>query len=114
MTTTTKEKKRSCSRRDSRCSGLGLQLAAPSLACSQSVLASAVASDSTSSILFVVGLAGLVILAEVPLANGLLTGHESLLVEVNAHQRRQPMRVEIRIGESTGEGEDLPDIGFVV
>ena len=60
------------------------------------------------------GLAGLAVLEEVPFADVQLAGHEGLLVEVNAHQRRQPMRVEIRIGESAGEGEDLLDVGLVV
>ena len=46
--------------------------------------------------------------------SSLLGMHEGLLVEMNAHQRWKTMRVEIRIGESAGEGEDLLDVGLVV
>ena len=52
-------------------------------------------------------------LAEVPVANVLLfllSEHE-----VKAHQRRQPMTVEIRIGQSSGEGEGSTfDVDLVV
>jgi hypothetical protein len=39
-------------------------------------------------VLFVVGLTGLAVLSEVPLADGLLARLEGLLVEVNAHLMR--------------------------
>ena len=40
-------------------------------------------------VLFVVGLTGFAVLAEVPLADSLLAGREGLLVEVNAHLMRK-------------------------
>ncbi len=106
-TTTPRDKDRPRSLR----SALGSQLAAPSLARAQSVLASAVASDSTSSS-SAWDWPALWYLQKYRLRMACLLGMKVFLL--NAYQRGQPMRVEIRIGESAGEGDDLLDIGLVV